>query len=43
MKMRDQGKTKIDATEKAEQEWKETVEYIHSLTVRHNLDSWYMG
>lgn len=42
-KMRDEGKTKIDANQKAEEEWKEHVNYIHSFTLRHNLDSWYMG
>lgn len=42
-KMRDQKKTKIDADEQAEDEWKEHTNYVHSFTLRHNLDSWYMG
>lgn len=42
-KMQDEGKTKIDAKKDAEEDWKEKVNYIHSLTLRHNLDSWYMG
>lgn len=41
--MREQGQTKINATKEAEDQWKETVNYLHSLTLRHNVDSWYMG
>lgn len=43
MKMRGEGKTKIDATPEAEESWKQTVDSMHSLTLRHNTDSWYMG
>ena len=42
-KMREEGKTKIDAQEKAEDDWKELVNKLHSMTLRHNVDSWYMG
>jgi cation diffusion facilitator CzcD-associated flavoprotein CzcO len=43
LKMKEQGKTKIDATKEAEEAWKETVNTIHAMTLRHNVDSWYMG
>ncbi|KAK3722215.1 hypothetical protein LTR37_002648 [Vermiconidia calcicola] len=43
VKMREQGKTKIDATKDAEDQWKETVNTMHAMTLRHNVDSWYMG
>lgn len=42
-KMRDEKRTKIDADEQAEKEWKDHTDYVHSFTLRHNLDSWYMG
>lgn len=43
LKMRKEGKTKIDATLEAEEAWKELVNTMHALTLRHNVDSWYMG
>lgn len=42
-KMREQGKTKINATKEAEEEWKDRVNKMHEPTLRHNIDSWYMG
>ena len=41
--MREEGKTKIDAKKDAEDDWKKKVNEMHSLTLRHNVDSWYMG
>lgn len=41
-RMKAEGKTKIDAKEKAEQDWKELVNTMHEKTLRHNVDSWYM-
>lgn len=42
--MRDHGWTKINAKVPDEQEWKETVNYIHAMTLRHYVErSWYMG
>ena len=42
-KMREENRTKIDATKEAEDKWKEQVDSMHALTLRHNVDSWYMG
>jgi len=42
-KMRDQGKTRINADAHAEQEWKETIRYLHSLSLRDKTEGWYMG
>ena len=43
LKMREEGKTKINAKKVAEEEWKKTVNEMHAMTLRHNVDSWYMG
>ena len=43
IKMREEGKTKLDAKKEKEDEWKELVNTMHSATLRHNIDSWYMG
>ncbi len=42
-RMRDAGKTRINATVEAEQEWKKEVNYLHSFTLRDKTDGWYMG
>jgi cation diffusion facilitator CzcD-associated flavoprotein CzcO len=42
-KMRSESKTKINAKKEAEEEWKESVNKMHAMTLRHNVDSWYMG
>jgi len=42
-RMRETNKTRINATEEAELEWKKTVNQLHSLTLRNETDSWYMG
>ncbi|KAK5127043.1 hypothetical protein LTR85_008402 [Meristemomyces frigidus] len=42
-KMREQGKTRINANEDAEQEWKQTINKLHSLSLRDKVDGWYMG
>ena len=42
-KMRSEGKTKINAKTEAEEQWKESVNKMHEMTLRHNVDSWYMG
>lgn len=41
--MRSEGKTKINAKKEAEEQWKESVNKMHEMTLRHNVDSWYMG
>ncbi|KAF2167003.1 hypothetical protein M409DRAFT_66115 [Zasmidium cellare ATCC 36951] len=41
--MNKQGKTKINAKESYEREWKKEVNDLHAATLRHNVDSWYMG
>ncbi|KAI1135160.1 hypothetical protein F5Y05DRAFT_183751 [Hypoxylon sp. FL0543] len=43
-KMRDQSATRIDATTKAELEWREKIETIHAYTLRDKIESsWYLG
>ena len=42
-KMRDTGKSKIHAQVRAEEEWKDTVNRLHVMTLRDKVDSWYMG
>ena len=42
-KMRAEGKTKLNAKKEAEDQWKESVNKMHEITLRHNVDSWYMG
>lgn len=42
-KMQKQGKTRINAKESYEREWKKEVNDLHAATLRHNVDSWYMG
>lgn len=41
-RMRDAGKTRIDATREAELGWKKEVNHLHSFTLRNEVDSWYM-
>jgi len=41
--MRDQGQTRIDPTEEKEREWYEQVQSFSKRTLRHDVDSWYMG
>jgi hypothetical protein len=38
-KMRDQGKTRIVANEDVEQEWKKTINSLHSLSLRDKVVS----
>ena len=42
-RMRNAGQTKINAQEKPELDWKETVNKLHAMTLRDKVDSWYMG
>lgn len=42
-RMREAGKTRINATREAELEWKEQVNTLHKRTLRNEVDSWYMG
>jgi cation diffusion facilitator CzcD-associated flavoprotein CzcO len=42
-KMRDQGLTRINANENAEQKWRETIRDLHKLSLRDKVDGWYMG
>lgn len=42
-RMREEGKTKIDAKKEAEEGWKKKINEMHAATLRHNVDSWYMG
>ncbi|KAK5129145.1 hypothetical protein LTR08_003810 [Meristemomyces frigidus] len=42
-KMREQGKTRINANRDAEQEWKHMINKMHSMTLRDKVDGWYMG
>ena len=43
-RMRDMGKTRINATEEAEQEWRKEVFRLHEFTLRNEVEgSWYMG
>lgn len=42
-RMRSNGQTKINAKRDYELEWKKLVNEMHSMTLRHNVDSWYMG
>ncbi|KAK3675503.1 hypothetical protein LTR78_004586 [Recurvomyces mirabilis] len=42
-KMRDLGKTRLNANEDAEQAWRETIRSLHSLSLRDKVEGWYMG
>ena len=42
-RMRAMGKTRINATREAEEEWRKTILHLHSFTLRNEVDSWYMG
>lgn len=41
--MRERGRTRINAEEGAEKEWKETIRSLHSLSLRDKTEGWYMG
>lgn len=41
-KMRDQGLTRINPNEDAEQEWKKTINDLHGLSLRDKVEGWYM-
>jgi cation diffusion facilitator CzcD-associated flavoprotein CzcO len=43
LKMNKEGKTKIDATEEAEEKWKKMINETHAMSLRDKVDSWYMG
>ncbi len=42
-KMRAEGKTRLNANEDAEQEWKKTINTLHGMSLRDKVDGWYMG
>lgn len=42
-KMKQQEKTRINANEDAEQEWKKTINQLHSLSLRDKVDGWYVS
>lgn len=42
-RMRSKSQTRINAQAQAEQEWKTIVNDLHAMTLRHDVDSWYMG
>ncbi|CAK1357319.1 unnamed protein product [Cercospora beticola] len=42
-RMNKNGQTKIVADAQAEQDWKNTVNTLHAMTLRDKVDSWYMG
>lgn len=41
--MKESGKTRINPTKEKEREWYETVQTFSKMTLRHDVDSWYMG
>jgi len=42
-KMRAEGKTRLNANEDAEQEWKKTINTLHGMSLRDKVEGWYMG
>ncbi|KAK4895591.1 hypothetical protein LTR27_006374 [Elasticomyces elasticus] len=42
-KMRSEGKTRLNANEDAEQEWKKTINTLHAMSLRDKVEGWYMG
>lgn len=42
-RMNGQGRSKINAKESHEREWKKVVNELHAATLRDQVDSWYMG
>ncbi|KAK5117570.1 hypothetical protein LTR62_004992 [Meristemomyces frigidus] len=42
-KLREQSKTRLNANEDAEQEWKKTINSLHAMSLRDKVEGWYMG
>ena len=42
-RLRSAGKTRINAREDAEKDWKKLVNDLHSTSVRDKTEGWYMG